>query len=829
MIKLENICKTYTSETKQEVQALKGVSLELGSRGMVFILGKSGSGKSTLLNLLGGLDSPTEGDMTVGGVNTKNFAPTDYEAYRNGYVGFVFQEYNLLDDFNVRDNVALALQLSKGDNIDTKVIDALKQVELDEEYLTRRVDEMSGGEKQRIAIARAIVKDSKVILADEPTGNLDSMTGESVWNILKNLSQEKLVVVVSHDRDSAEKYADRIIEIADGEIVSDNGEQPAEVGNDAQFTPQKKGLSFKVCLKLAFNSIKQRKIRSASVAITSILCILALLVVQICLTFSAERAMARIINKNDVPYFTIAQGRQADYVNIKGIDDIENFFYRLQEGGKLEPDTLAYVDSNANYIMDNIVESKQQLLDFGLSFVGDTLELDESSFYITKQAFDDCVLRGKTIEYLIDDVFGNQVSIRATEEQRNAEFLLGKKVNLDIFNLWSYSSKYATFAGVIDTDKIPTASRDYIPEMFARRDFMFWSTKHELRIGTGSKVTFGDEDTFTRIGFDAIAAKDRTPGTVLMLRPDSAGDEVYITPKSALTLASDEIVISAGLLIHVIEGSGEKISDYVDIKTGEIKKIPEILGQTMPIRFYNYKTNELETDLGEFRIVGVDVSNSNGFGIIFSDEKLTDIYLQFSETIPILVQTSSIKKMSKFLTVLRNDYDGYVSGAGMFDAKRYIGDNGLYPKEIADGIYRFEKSLVLTTIFVGGIGLLMLVVLILLVINLISFSIVDRRKEIGVLTALGTSNRDITKIFLLETLLISVVTLVLSLVCAAVVAYGLSRGYFSSFATYIPLLRLDLLTILTALVTSVGFLVLAALIPLRKIGKLNPVDAIRDN
>lgn len=827
MIKLENISKTYISETKQEVNALNGVSFELGSRGLVFILGKSGSGKSTLLNLLGGLDSPSEGEIIVDGVSMKNFTSEDYDAYRNGYVGFIFQEYNLLEDFNVKDNIALALQLSKGDNIDQKVIDALKQVELDEEYLTRRVNEMSGGEKQRVAIARAIVKDSKVILADEPTGNLDSMTGESIWDILKSLSQEKPVVVVSHDRDSAEKYADRIIEIADGEIVSDVGNQPTASDNDAQFTPNKKGLSFNVCLKLAFNSIKQRKIRSASVAITSILCILALLVVQLCLTFSAERAMARIINSNDVPYFTVAQGSQADSVNIKGIGDLEDFFFRLQDSGKLEPDTLQFIDSNANYIIDDIVESKQQVLDFGLTFVGDALELDERSFYVTKQSLEQRLYWGSRIDYRTRDDDGKLIYDYIVEEQ-DIDILLGKEVRLNILTWWNYTQEYAILAGIIDTDNVSPASREYIPDMLARSDFQYWGTKHELRIGKGSKTVFGDEDTFIKTGFDVDAARDMRSKTVLMLNTDSASEEVYITSGSELSLADDEIVLSAGLVLIVLEGSGRDISDYVDEKTGTIKEIPDILGKTIPIRIYNYKTNELETDLGEFRVVGVSMS-SYSFSVIVSDAKLTEIYLQFSEKIPILVQTSSVQNVRKFLTTLRNDYDGYVSKAGMLDAKRYANSDELYPTEIAGSIYRFEKSLVLITIFVGGIGLLMLVVLILLVINLISFSIVDRRKEIGVLTALGTSNRDITKIFLLETLIISVVTLVISLVGAAVTAYFLSRIYFSSFVAHIPLLRVDVLTILMALITSVGFLALAALIPLRKIGKLNPVDAIRDN
>ena len=211
MIKLRDVGKTYVSKSGHEVRALKNVNFELGNVGMVFILGKSGSGKSTLLNILGGLDVATDGEVFVNGTSMKNFTQEDYDGYRNGYAGFIFQEYNLLEDFDVKENIALALQLEQDVDIDGRVAEALRQVELPEEYLTHRVGELSGGEKQRVAIARCLVKNSKIILADEPTGNLDSSTGTSIWNLLKKLSQKQLVVVVSHDRKSAEKYADRII------------------------------------------------------------------------------------------------------------------------------------------------------------------------------------------------------------------------------------------------------------------------------------------------------------------------------------------------------------------------------------------------------------------------------------------------------------------------------------------------------------------------------------------------------------------------------------------------------------------------------------------
>lgn len=220
MFEAKNLKKTYQIKKSEPVEALKGVSISFGETGMVFILGKSGSGKSTLLHLLGGLDRPDEGELVLDGVSSVGYKDKDWDEYRNRYVGFVFQEYNLLPEFSVRDNIGIALEL-QGRKEDEKEIDRiLNQVELDG-IAKRKPTELSGGQRQRVAIARALVKNPKIILADEPTGALDEGTGKSILGLLKKLSKEKLVIVVSHDREFAETYGDRIIEIADGLIVND--------------------------------------------------------------------------------------------------------------------------------------------------------------------------------------------------------------------------------------------------------------------------------------------------------------------------------------------------------------------------------------------------------------------------------------------------------------------------------------------------------------------------------------------------------------------------------------------------------------------------------
>lgn len=232
MLKVQNLEKTYGTRKGVRVRALKGISLNFPERGLVFILGKSGCGKSTLLNLLGGLDRPTSGEIIVAGRSSKDFSNQDLDGYRNNSVGFVFQEYNLLDNYTAGANVALALEL-QGKKATRDEVDAILR-ELDlvngdgTTLYDRHINELSGGQKQRIAIARALIKDPKIILADEPTGALDSDTGAELYELFKRLSASRLIIIVSHDIESAKKYGDRIIELKDGAVISDTQQEDEE-------------------------------------------------------------------------------------------------------------------------------------------------------------------------------------------------------------------------------------------------------------------------------------------------------------------------------------------------------------------------------------------------------------------------------------------------------------------------------------------------------------------------------------------------------------------------------------------------------------------------
>ena len=267
MLKLKNIVKTYDLGDLQ-VNALKGVSIEFRKNEFVSILGPSGCGKTTLLNIIGGLDKYTSGDLVINGVSTKDFNDRDWDTYRNHSIGFVFQSYNLIPHQTVLKNVEISLTLSGISKEERKrrAIEALEKVGL-KDQIRKKPNQMSGGQMQRVAIARAIVNNPDIILADEPTGALDSETSVQVMDILKELSKETLVIMVTHNPEIAETYSTRTVKLLDGEIISDSNPYTAkeeEVKKEKVEKSKKKytAMSILTAFSLSLNNLFTKKART---------------------------------------------------------------------------------------------------------------------------------------------------------------------------------------------------------------------------------------------------------------------------------------------------------------------------------------------------------------------------------------------------------------------------------------------------------------------------------------------------------------------------------------------------------------------------------------
>ena len=283
MLQLQHISKVYHTGN-QEFHALKDISIRFRENEFVSILGQSGSGKTTLLNIIGGLDQYTSGDLLIQGKSTKQFKDRDWDSYRNHTIGFVFQSYNLIGHQTALSNVEIAMTLSGVSKAERKkrAIEVLERVGL-KDHLYKKPSQMSGGQMQRIAIARALVNDPKVVLADEPTGALDSETSVQIMDLLKDIAKERLVIMVTHNPELAQKYSTRIVQVLDGNILSDSNPcEPTEETKqvDIQFTKTK--MSFITALVLSFNNLLTKKGRTlltafaGSIGIIGIALILAL-------------------------------------------------------------------------------------------------------------------------------------------------------------------------------------------------------------------------------------------------------------------------------------------------------------------------------------------------------------------------------------------------------------------------------------------------------------------------------------------------------------------------------------------------------------------------
>ena len=264
MLQIKNVSKKY--KTGELVQmALDDVSLNLRDSEFISILGPSGSGKTTLLNIIGGLDRYDSGDLIINGISTKKYKDRDWDSYRNHTIGFVFQSYNLIPHQNILSNVELALTISGISKSERKkrAKEALEKVGLGDQ-LHKRPNQMSGGQMQRVAIARALVNDPDILLADEPTGALDSETSIQVMDLLNEVAKDRLVIMVTHNPELAEKYANRVVNLADGKITGDTN--PLEV-QESEKEPEhknmgKSSMSFITALALSFNNLRTKKGRT---------------------------------------------------------------------------------------------------------------------------------------------------------------------------------------------------------------------------------------------------------------------------------------------------------------------------------------------------------------------------------------------------------------------------------------------------------------------------------------------------------------------------------------------------------------------------------------
>ena len=482
MLELKNITKTYQPKNGAPVQALKDVTLSFEDKGMVFVLGKSGSGKSTLLNIIGGLDFADSGEISIDGKSTKQFKEKDYDAYRNTYIGFVFQEYNILNEFTVGENISLALELQNRKGEKQKVEEILKEVGL-EGYADRKSNELSGGQRQRVAIARAIIKEPKIVMADEPTGALDSETGRGILDTLKRLSRDRLVIVVSHDREFAEEYGDRIIELADGEVIGDaiKNTQREEVDEKSVRDKEsvqnrelkKSKLPYTRALAMGAKTLKRKKLRLATAVF---LCFFSFIVFGLAVTtlgYSGKKTEAdylinmyedgiivspALLDKNK--FKGMIQG--ASYNDLKVLREQTGIDFEgvmTSNGSRNYSYYKSYLFGIGKYYSKDIsgaLPASQELFDAqGYKLYG-RLPENEDEFVITKYIYDKMAIAGLEIK----DPDTREKTIVYPEEIADIQSLLDKKLRLTS----PLTGKPTLIVGVVDTKFNPDGKFDIFKE-----------------------------------------------------------------------------------------------------------------------------------------------------------------------------------------------------------------------------------------------------------------------------------------------------------------------------------------------------------------------------
>ncbi len=444
MIEIKNLTKIYISKLKESVVAANNISLTLPSKGLVFLLGESGAGKSTLLNLIGGIERANSGEISVDGLDIQKSSDCELDRYRNNDVGFIFQDYNLLDNFNVGENIMLAQDLQRKSQ-DGKLEETLATVNMSS-YAKRKINELSGGQKQRVAIARAIIKNPKIILADEPTGALDFKTGKSILELLKKISENSLVLVVSHDEDFANSFADRIIRIADGEIIEDRTlsdvveeskqiEQVAEVSTNSK---KKYSLSSKTVMKMSAYSLGSKKIR---LAITLIMCIVCFAIFGIADTLAAwncEKTTYDAIMSSDDKYLVnwttngdeLGENYTKLYLRDRGGLNIKERYLPIQEGETSYGCYNRYADG-----FIEIDEKKAEELDVEL-YAGRYPE-NQGEIAISYHIYRSF----KAGAYKTDEIYIDGSTLEPTDKENG---ILGKTITLD------YNYVF-TIVGIIDS------------------------------------------------------------------------------------------------------------------------------------------------------------------------------------------------------------------------------------------------------------------------------------------------------------------------------------------------------------------------------------------
>ncbi len=848
MLELKNVTKIYeTGELKQK--ALNKVNIKFRENEFVSILGQSGSGKTTLLNIIGGLDHYTSGDLVINGISTKKYSDRDWDTYRNHRVGFVFQSYNLIPHQSALQNVELALTLSgiSKNERRRRATEVLKKVGLASQ-MHKRPNQMSGGQMQRVAIARALVNDPDILLADEPTGALDSETSLQVLDLLKEIASDKLVIMVTHNPELAVNYSTRIVQLLDGEITDDTNpfdgveEERVEEGKKKS---KKTSMNFKTALSLSLNNLMTKKGRTILTAFAGSIGIIGIALI-LSLSHGINKFIERteedtlsmyplVIQKESVDISTLMQSfagsngdREYDDDKIHSVNIMGDLFETMSREVKRNDmvEFKKYLDNHKNiddYVIDidygynvnlNLYrDDTDKIVRVNPSTVMDALGLGTagmSSIYSGMMSNNDVFME----MFNNEDILERQYNLIAGEWPKEYnEVMLEVNKNNEI-------SDYTLYAlGLLDQDEL----KDKFNSMVAGKEVKFESHAYDV-------------DELLGLKFKLVLNTDyyvKENGVWI----DKSSDEKYM--KNLLKNAEEIKIV--GIVRRDSEAIGggnsygvifykDSLMDYLIKKINNTKIVKEQLDKP-EINIFTGREFSTKT---QFDLNSLTQEQKIAFARM-SQEELAAYMKSYTENMGASYEENLAKlgvanlDNPDTISIYPKDFDSkeaIVDIIDEFNKDRDEKDKIEYTDIV--GIMMSSVSTivnVISSVLIAFVAISLVVSSIMIAITTY-ISVIERTKEIGILRAIGASKKDISRVFNAETLIEGlaagvfgiIVTLILNIPINIIIKYKVNISHIS----ILPLDGAIYLIIISVLLT-----VIAGFIPAKIASKKDPVEALR--
>ena len=769
MLKLKKINKSY--KTGNFVQnALKNVSIDFSKNEFVSVLGPSGSGKTTLLNIIGGLDHYDSGDLILNNKSTKKFKSKDWDAYRNNCIGFIFQNYNLIGHISILANVEMGMTLSgvSAKKRRKKALEVLKMVGL-EKHVHKKPNQLSGGQMQRVAIARALANDPDIILADEPTGALDSKTSIQIMELIKKISKNKLVIMVTHNPELAKTYASRIIEMKDGEVVKDSLKKKDDKKSDKVYKLKKTSMSFFTALKLSLTNIKTKKGRTILTAFASSIGIIGIaLILALSNGFQIEVDDFERESLSNMPITITEQSIQMDEETMEKIQNNQNKLTKYpKKKTVLSEDDISNTMLHNNEITEDYVDYIKNL--------------------------DSSLISGMSMQ--------KSVGFNVINHSENGEYKLIENNN-PIGPMWTVLPSTANK----ETSEVITSNFDVLAGSIDDNEvglILQVDNKNGVSKSVLEQLGFKDTDevSFKQImnkELKVVSNDDYYKAYGNRFIPSNDYEKMY-NSKNSITLKVKAIIRGKKDKELITNSSGiiytSALTDLV-IEKNKDSKIVEAQNKSDVNVLTNQKFDETK--------------NST------NTKKLALAYLGAESTpTAIYIYPKDFDKKDQVIEYLDK-----------YNDKKAENEKVLYT-DMAEMISSLSGNIMsaITVVLIAFSSISLIVSSIM--IGIITYiSVLERTKEIGILRALGARKKDITRVFNAETFIIGLFSGLLGILIALILTIP-ANSIIESLSGLADVAKLNPLHALILIVISMILTLIGGIIPAKIASKKDPVEALR--